>query len=327
MSQLPAGTFAYRWFNGTLGRNQLTVRSTGGSATYDTVFFPIGFTRDHTKLVTSFGPDMRLYDIDTGDHEEISFGASTTVHVIHPTRTEVIIGRVGQTFLEVYDYVADSYTPTSIPRSSTNTAEYNPAGTILYVLRTGSPYLSLYDADTLAPLANPISLSSYLSGEPRLALAFNPAAPTAALSCTGSNFLGYYNVDTGAQQWNVTNLDANWAYWSSVNPIGDLVSVASDAFTLAQHTQIRQTSNGAVVNYIASPSGTGFTHGVFTGDGDDILVCNHDTFADRVIDARTEVVQYTLLGDASAAVTLPPYVAPPIVDPFWANRVRTQEVI
>jgi hypothetical protein len=271
---------------------------------------------------------MRAYDVASGAHQETAFGSTTSVYVAHPSRPEVIIGRVAQTFAEVYNFAGDTYTLTSIPRSNFRMAEYNPEGTILYVTHWGSPYLSLFDADTLAPLTNPITdVVNFLDGEPRVSFVFSRTSPTAAISFTGDRFLGYYNVDTGAYIWDVYNPDAQWAYWSSINQGGDLVSVASDAFTLAQHTQVRQAADGVVVNYIASSSSTAFTHGVFTGLGDDIVVCGHATLADRVIDARTEALQYTLLGAAQTAVTPPQYIPPVVTSAFWTHFARSVEVI
>ncbi|MFI8608494.1 hypothetical protein ACIGFL_09235 [Pseudomonas sp. NPDC077649] len=333
MSQLPDGTFAYRWFNSGLGRNQITLRSTGGDVVYDTTMTIVGFTRDHTKLIVSGGASMRIYEVASGLFDEVSFGATTSVYAIHPSRPEVLVGRVTQAFLEWYDFEEDSYTATGITVSGTGIAEFNPAGDTLFLTKNSSPYLLLFDADTLESLPNPYTdVTNYINAEPRLSVAFNRVLPQVAMSLTGDRWMGVFNTNDGQYIWDIYNPDSAWAYWLSFNPAGDLLSVSSDAFSLSTHTRICDAFtpvNGpaVVVRNIGTPSAAGFVHGVFTGDGDSMVVCNHPTLASSIINARTGDVLEALDGNANSMVGLPPYSAPVIGDLFWTRRTRTQEII
>lgn len=326
--QLPAGTIAYRWFDGTLGRYQTTVKSSGGSATYDTTMTAVGFTRDHAKLLFSSGADMRVYDLESGEFDAVSFGSTTKVMAIHPGRPEVLISRVPGTVLEIYDFTAETYTPTTILKSGAGVAEFNPAGDTLFLSRNVSPFLELYAAEDLAPQPQIYTdVTNYINAEPGLSIVFNRVEPQVAFSLTGDRWLGVLDTITGEYIWDIYNPDAQWAYWSSFNELGDLLCVASDAFTLAQHTQVRAAADGAIVRYFSSPSSTSFTHGVFTGDGDSMVIANHGTLAGSIVNGRTGAVVEALLGAAQSVVTLPPYAAPPITEVFWTRRLRTVEVI
>jgi hypothetical protein len=110
------------------------------------------------------------------------------------------------------------------------------------------------------------------------------------------------------------------------NPLGDLMCLTSTAFPNSTKFQIRDAFAGSTVRNFSTATNSGFA-GVFTGEGDDIVLLSHPALAGTVVDARTGASMYTLLGAAEDAVALPPYAAPPIVDAFWTQRIRTQEII
>ena len=328
---LPAGTFAYRWYNSALSRLQVTLRSTGGSATYDTALYPLGFTWDHTKLILYSGSVLRVYDLATGLYDELSISGTGGVYTIHPSRPEVLLYKWSEPFLQWFNYEENSYTPTSIPVGSNMRARFNRAGDTLFFTSSTAPFLRLFDAGTEVELPNPYSdVTGYIVADPE-AIAFNPVYPQVAMSVTGDNSMLVLSTETGEYIWDFYNPDSTWSYWLSYNETGDLLSVSSDAFSLATHTRICDAFtpvNGpaVVVRNISMPSNASYARGLFTGDGDSMVVCNHPTLAASIINARTGAVLEALAGSADVIVTPPLYTAPAIVNPFWTGFTRSVEV-
>lgn len=338
MSQLPTGTIAYVWFSVALGRYQISVRSDGVDSTYD---FPVGapdivgFTGSHDYLVVKVGSDIELREVATGIPTVLPiagpgvFGA----HAIHPTEKKALISRIGQPFLEWLNLETGACTDTPVPWVSVRSAAFNPAGDTLFVGAGTAPFLRLYDANTFAALPNPyVDVTGFLTQDPHRAIAFNPVHPQVAMGVTGINSMLVMSTETGAYQWDVYNPDATWDYWLSFNEAGDLLSVASDAFPLATHTRLYQADGGGVdggviVRSIASVGNTAYTFGVFTGDGDAMVVSGHATLGNKLINGRTGAELGTLAGPATQVVTLPPYTAEIPVGAFWTAFRRSVEVV